>query len=166
MKSSTASSPGKWDSSPATRPYGLGVVRSLVRRRFARPAGEYVARIAAADVTVLSELVGGMYTMHTAIHALAAPALRVTGVVSTAKCPPGDNLGLVKALTLVQAGDVLVVDAQGFAHWCLGGFKLLQHARETRGLAGHIAPACRGGCAAAGRRGPAAVRMGRYGRVR
>lgn len=48
MKSSTASSPRKWDSDPATRPGGVCAVRSLVRRRFARPAGALVARIAAA----------------------------------------------------------------------------------------------------------------------
>ncbi len=125
-------------SNPASRPYGLGVVRSLVRARFARPPGALVAQIALADVTVLSELVGGMYTMDAGIRALAVPALPLTGVVSTAKCPPGDNMGLVKALTLVEPGDVLVVDAQGFAHWCLGGFQLLQHARATRGLAGLV----------------------------
>jgi 4-hydroxy-4-methyl-2-oxoglutarate aldolase len=123
---------------PSPAPLGRVVVRPLVRRRFPRPAPALVAQIAGADVTVLSELVGRMYTMNAGIRPLAGPALPVTGVVSTAKCPPGDNLGLVKALTLIEPGDVLVVDAQGFEHWCLGGFLLLEHARATRGLAGLV----------------------------
>lgn len=114
------------------------VVRSLVRTTFERPPKNLVAAIARADVTALSELVGRMYTMNHGVRPLAGPALPVTGVATTAKCPPGDNLGLVKALTLVQRGDVLVVDAQGFEHWCLGGFQLLQYARDTRGLAGLV----------------------------
>ena len=114
------------------------VVRSLVRTGFARPPPALVDALARTDVTKLSELVGRMYTMDGGIRALGAMALPVTGVATTAKCPPGDNLGLVKALTLVERGDVLVVDAQGFSQWCLGGFQLLKYARDTRGLAGLI----------------------------
>lgn len=114
------------------------VLRSLVRTGFERPAPEWVQVIAATDVTQLSELVGRMYTMNASLRPLGPTALPVAGVVTTAKCPPGDNLGLVKALTLVEAGDVLVVDAQGFSDWCLGGFQLLQYARDTRGLAGLV----------------------------
>ena len=114
------------------------VVRSLVRTAFERPTSGQVDLLRRTDVTRLSELVGRMYTMDASIRALGDAALPVTGVATTAKCPPGDNLGLVKALTLVQAGDVLVVDAQGFREWCLGGFQLLQYARDTRGLAGLI----------------------------
>ena len=114
------------------------VVRSLVRTGFERPPASLVEVLARADVTHLSELVGRMYTMGASIRALGGTALPVTGVATTAKCPPGDNLGLVKALTLVERGDVLVVDAQGFKDWCLGGFQLLKYARDTRGLAGLI----------------------------
>ena len=125
-------------SSGPAAPISRVVVRSLVPSAFERPPENLVAEIARADVTALSELVGRMYTMNTGIRALAAPALPLTGVVTTAKCPPGDNLGLVTALTLVERGDVLVVDAQGFQEWCLGGFQLLRHARDTRGLAGLV----------------------------
>lgn len=122
------------------QPYAANrvVVRSLVCTGFERPAAKLVQALAGKDVTRISELVGRMYTMDASIRALSPLALPVTGVVTTAKCPPGDNLGLVKALTLVEAGDVLVVDAQGFGEWCLGGFHLLQYARDTRGLAGLI----------------------------
>ena len=114
------------------------MVRSLVRTGFERPAAALVKVIAGADVTKLSELVGRMYTMNASLRPLGPVALPLTGVATTAKCPPGDNLGLVKALTLVAAGDVLVVDAQGFSEWCLGGFQLLRYARDTRGLAGLV----------------------------
>ena len=114
------------------------VVRSLVCTTFARPPAALVDALARTDVTKLSELVGRMYTMDGGIRALGATALPVTGVATTAKCAPGDNLGLVKALTLVESGDVLVVDAQGFTEWCLGGFLLLKYARDTHGLAGLI----------------------------
>lgn len=110
------------------------VVRSLVRTAFERPCPDLVAAVARTDVTRLSELVGRMYTMDSTIRSLVGPALPVTGVATTVKCPPGDNLGLIKALTLVEPGDVLVVDAQGFKEWCLGGFQLLKYARDSRGL--------------------------------
>jgi 4-hydroxy-4-methyl-2-oxoglutarate aldolase len=123
---------------PTGQPTRRVVVRSLVRTTFERPPPEWVAEIALAEVAALSELVGAMYTMGNSIRPFAGLAFPVTGVVTTAKCPPGDNLGLVKALSLVQPGDVLVVDAQGFEQWCLGGFQLLQYARDTRGLAGLV----------------------------
>ena len=122
----------------ATHSSSKVVVRSLVRTGFERPAAALVKVIAGADVTKLSELVGRMYTMNASLRPLGPVALPLTGVATTAKCPPGDNLGLVKALTLVAAGDVLVVDAQGFSEWCLGGFQLLRYARDTRGLAGLV----------------------------
>ena len=119
-------------------PVNRVVVRSLVRTGFQRPAASSVEAISRMDVTKLSELVGRMYTMNQTIRPLSLPALPVTGVVTTAKCPPGDNIGLIKALTLVEKGDVLIVDAQGFQEWCLGGFQLLKFARDNRGLAGLI----------------------------
>jgi regulator of RNase E activity RraA len=60
------------------------------------------------------------------------------GTAITAKCPPGDNLAVKKALTLTQPGDVLVIDAQGFTEWCLGGFQMLKRAIKERGLRGLI----------------------------
>ena len=112
------------------------LVRPVVRTAFERPMPAWVDAIRHADVTTLSELVGRMYTMDASIRPIGGAPLAVAGVVTTAKCPPGDNMGLVKALTLVQPGDVLVVDAQGFSTWCLGGFQLLRHARDMHGLAG------------------------------
>lgn len=124
---------------PNIRSHFKVVVRSLVGDNFDRPAAEAVETIAATDVTVISELVGAMYTMDGSIRPLALPAVPVCGVAITAKCPPGDNQALIRALADAQPGDVLVADARGFSHWCLGGFLLLERAKTEYGLAGLVA---------------------------
>ena len=117
-----------------TRP----VVPFVVHTSFARPDPALVARLAGVGVDRLAALVGRMYTLGSEIRPLYQPAVPVVGVASTVKCPPGDNLGVAKALDLVRPGDVLVVDAQGFSEWCLGGFEMLQWSRVNRGLAGIV----------------------------
>lgn len=112
------------------------VVGSVLVTGFPRPSGEAVAALAGTDVSALSDAVGRMYTMNGTIRSLYEHAVPVIGVASTVKCPPGDNLAVFKALTLVEPGDVLVIDGQGFSEWCLGGFQILQYARAARGLAG------------------------------
>ena len=85
----------------------------------------------------------------------AGTAVPVSSVATTIKCPPGDNLGLAKELSLLQLGDVLVVDARGVSQWYLDGFRLLRHAYDPRGLA------CRGGSVQAGGGIVSASRKGR-----
>jgi 4-hydroxy-4-methyl-2-oxoglutarate aldolase len=85
----------------------------------------------------ISDAVGRMYTVHN-IRSIFEPAIALVGPATTAKCPPGDNLAAKKALTLIRPGDVLVVDAQGFSDWCLGGFQMLQRAIKERGLKGLV----------------------------
>jgi len=101
-----------------------------------RPASSDLAVLAQADVTHISDLVGRMYTCQPALHSLVSPAVALCGPALTVKCPPGDNLGVMAALRAVQAGDVLVVDGQGFTHWCMGGFEMLQYVCTQRGMAG------------------------------
>jgi regulator of RNase E activity RraA len=43
-----------------------------------------------------------------------------------------------QALYLVKPGDVLVIDAQGFTEWCLGGFGMLVRSIRERGLRGLV----------------------------
>jgi 4-hydroxy-4-methyl-2-oxoglutarate aldolase len=83
----------------------------------------------------ISDAVGRMYTVHN-IRSLFEPAIPLVGPATTAKCPPGDNLAVKVALRHTRPGDVLVVDAQGFGEWCLGGFQMLQRAIKERGLKG------------------------------
>ncbi|MCB1384735.1 MAG: RraA family protein [Nitratireductor sp.] len=109
-----------------------------IRRHFTRPEAALVRRLDGVDTTFVCDLVGRMYTMSSAIKPLYLPAMPVVGTASTVKCPPGDNLGVMRALRLVEPGDVLVIDGQGFTEWCLGGFEMLRHARRMRGLTGVI----------------------------
>jgi 4-hydroxy-4-methyl-2-oxoglutarate aldolase len=114
------------------------VVRSIIGPPVNRPPRTVVERLVGVEVTRISDRVGRMYTMDGTIRPLYAPARPVVGVATTVKCPPGDNLAVVKAITLVEEGDVLVIDAQGFMGWCLGGFQLLSYGANTRGLAGAV----------------------------
>jgi 4-hydroxy-4-methyl-2-oxoglutarate aldolase len=109
-----------------------------IRREFPRPAQELVARFERFFVPDLSDLVGRMYTMDGSISSLYAPAPKLLGTALTVKCPPGDNVGVKKALYLVEPGDVLVIDAQGFTEWCLGGFGMLVRSIRERGLKGLV----------------------------
>lgn len=94
--------------------------------------------LAGADVQRISDLVGRMYTCAPSLRSLTPTARPLTGSAFTVKCPPGDNLGVMAALRRVRAGDVLVVDGQGFTTWCLGGFEILKYARDAHGLAGLV----------------------------
>ncbi|MCJ0764452.1 RraA family protein [Variovorax terrae] len=114
------------------------VVPFRIRRQFPRPEPAQVGALRGVDVTRISDLVGRMYTCDASIRPLCSPAVPVVGIATTVKCPPGDNLALMRALRMVEPGDVLVVDGQGFTQWCLGGFQLLQMARDHHGLAGIV----------------------------
>jgi 4-hydroxy-4-methyl-2-oxoglutarate aldolase len=109
-----------------------------IRRDVPRPPAELVASFENTFVPDVSDLVGRMYTMDGSIQSLYSPAPRLVGTALTVKCPPGDNVGVKKALYMVRPGDVLVIDAQGFTEWCLGGFGMLVRSIRERGLKGLV----------------------------
>lgn len=123
--------------SPIDRRWKMPVVPFLIGRSAAAIEPNILSSLAEFYVPDISDVVGRMYTVHN-IRSIFDPALPVVGTAITAKCPPGDNLAVKKALTLTQPGDVLVVDAQGFTEWCLGGFQMLKRAIKERGLRGLI----------------------------
>jgi len=123
--------------SPIDRRWKTPVVPFLIGRSAAAIEPNIISSLAEFYVPDISDVVGRMYTVHN-IRSIFDPALPVVGTAITAKCPPGANLAVKKALTLTQPGDVLVVDAQGFTEWCLGGFQMLQRAITERGLRGLI----------------------------
>lgn len=61
----------------------------------------------------------------------------LAGPAFTVKTAPGDNLLVHKALDIAQPGDVIVVDAGGFADHAIIGELMATHAR-TRGIAGLV----------------------------
>lgn len=109
-----------------------------IRRRIKRPSKSLVSRFQTYYLPDVSDKVGRMYTMNTSIRSLYSPAVRVVGPAVTVKVPPGDNMGVKEALRHITDGDVLVIDAQGFMEWCLGGFHMLLLSIRQRGLKGLI----------------------------
>jgi len=126
------------DSMQADRRWKYPLTPFQIRRDFERPDPALVARLAGVDITTLSDLVGRMYTVDTSIRSLYGPALPMVGVATTVKVPPGDNLGVMKALSLVAPGDIIVIDGQGFTQWCLGGFQMLEYSKREFGLQGAL----------------------------
>ena len=112
------------------------ILPSLIRRDPPRAEAEALARLGAYPVTDVSDAVGRMYTM-AGIVPLHGAVPAICGAALTVKCPPGDNLGVVKAIAMAKPGDVLVIDAQGFTEWCLGGHQLLLNA-VRRGALGFV----------------------------
>ncbi len=123
--------------SPIDRRWKTPVLPFLIGPSAAAIEPDIISRLAEYYVPDIADVVGRMYTVHD-IRSIFDPALPVVGTALTVKCPPGDNLAVKKALTLTQPGDVLVVDAQGFREWCLGGFQMLRRAITERGLRGLV----------------------------
>jgi regulator of RNase E activity RraA len=123
--------------SPIDRRWKTPVVPFLIGPSAAAIDSNILSSLAEFYVPDIADVVGRMYTVHN-IRSIFDPALAVVGTAITAKCPPGDNLAVKQALTLIQPGDVLVVDAQGFTEWCLGGFQMLRRAIRERGLRGLV----------------------------
>jgi 4-hydroxy-4-methyl-2-oxoglutarate aldolase len=69
------------------------------------------------------------------------PGARVAGAVYTARCAPGDNLGIHVAVTAAPEQSVLVADMGGmhdFGYWG----EVLTTAAEARGLLGLVIDGC------------------------
>ena len=86
----------------------------VVYLRLSRPQPDLVARASRIAVSDLYEALPAdlrdRALMNSRIRPLL-PGIRVAGPAVTARCAPGDNLMMHKALLLAQGGDVLVVDA-------------------------------------------------------
>jgi 4-hydroxy-4-methyl-2-oxoglutarate aldolase len=102
-----------------------------------RVAPDVVDRFRTAYVPDVSDAVGALYTMDSAIRPLYTPMRRLVGQALTAKVPPGDNLTVHGALGIVQPGDILVVDWRGFTEGCGTGAGSLS-VPIRRGLGGVV----------------------------
>ena len=69
-----------------------------------------------------------------------APGMKLVGPALTVRVPPTDNLMIHKALTLIQPGDVLVIEGRG-PSWALLGWLMVSTARKL-GVAGIVADGC------------------------
>lgn len=98
------------------------------------------ARLAAIDTATIHEAQARLGALDAAIKP-AWPAPRTAGRAFTARCHPGDNLAIHRAVAVAEPGDVLVVDAGGH----LAGYwgEVLAVAAQARGIAGLVID---GGC--------------------
>lgn len=111
------------------------VLQPAVVREVPRAAADVIAQFKEIPSTVLSDALGRLNVMHSGIVPRTVPSL--CGSAITVNLPPGDNLMLHHALTLAQAGDVLVINAQGdTSRAIMGG--LMTRLAIGRGVAGIV----------------------------
>lgn len=85
-----------------------------IRRGFARPAAQTVARFRDVPTGNLADALGGRAAMRPAIKPVVAAAQRFAGVAVPCFCGPADNLAIMGALSIAEPGDVIVAAADGF----------------------------------------------------
>ncbi|PIB25974.1 hypothetical protein BFP76_13415 [Amylibacter kogurei] len=91
-----------------------------------------------ADIpsAVASDCLARGQTMQGAIKPLAR-SMRICAQARTAECPVGDNSAIRAAIGLCDAGQVIVVNAQGYESTAVFGGLMTLYARE-RGVAGLV----------------------------
>ncbi|MFA1820050.1 RraA family protein [Virgibacillus oceani] len=97
------------------------IVGLKINLDFDRPARQKVESFQKFFVPDIADLVGPLYSMDASLRPGYKPMKKLLGTAFTVKIPPGDNLMLIKALTLAEPGDVIVVDARGHSTHCCGG---------------------------------------------
>jgi len=108
-----------------------------IRRGFARPPAETVARFRGVPTGNLADALGGRAAMRPAIKPVVAAAQRFVGVAVTCSCGPADNLAVMGALSVAGPGDVIVAAADGFLDAAISGDVVAGIARN-RGLAAFV----------------------------
>ena len=104
----------------------IGKVGFRYRAEITRPALERINMLTAYSTCNIADGMQKMYTMDSGIKAVC-PTKKICGPAVTVRISLGDNLMLHKALSLVQPGDILVVDAQGCTTFsACGGIMMLR----------------------------------------
>lgn len=102
--------------------------------RVAKSLLEHLSHVHLPD---LSDAVGSLYTVDAGLRPLYTPMRRMVGQALTIKAPPGDNLTIHGAITMVEPHDVLVVDWRGHVGSCGTGAHSLA-IPISQGLAGVV----------------------------
>lgn len=104
---------------------------------FERPSEELVAEFKGIPTPILSDVTTKYEnTMSSAIEPIAGN-ISMAGTAFTVKTYPGDNLMAHKALTMAEAGDVLVIDANEYTEAGLVG-ELFSTSCQHHGLHGTV----------------------------
>jgi regulator of RNase E activity RraA len=104
--------------------------------RFARLDSAALAAWSEIPPAIASDCMNRAQNMAAAIKPLAA-GTRLTGQARTIACMVGDNGPIHAAIRLIEPGEVLVIDAGGYADTALWG-GLLTQAAMARGAAGVV----------------------------
>ncbi len=114
-----------------------------IYRRIVRPDAALVARASACAMSDLYEALDPARRDSALMRSTVRPlvsGVRIAGPAVTARCAPGDNLMMHRALALAEAGDVLVVETgrPSGAQWGMLAAVYAEHIR----LAGVIVDGC------------------------
>jgi RraA family protein len=108
-----------------------------IHRRTRQVDAALVTRFRDLPVANVSDVMSRMAAGGARLRPMQAPGIVLTGPALTVRTRPGDNLMIHKAISLAQAGDVIVVDAGGdLTNALIGELMLAQMVR--RGLAGVV----------------------------
>ncbi|MGA2044066.1 MAG: RraA family protein, partial [Roseiarcus sp.] len=108
-----------------------------IRRGFARPSAELLARFAGAPTGNVVDAMGGRGCLDHRIKPLAPASSVMVGTAVTCDAGPADNLALFGALHAARRGDILVAATDSFTATAITGDLLLGMARN-RGVAGFV----------------------------
>jgi 4-hydroxy-4-methyl-2-oxoglutarate aldolase len=98
---------------------------------FPRVSADIVAKAAAYQPAVLSDVAGRRGAMHGRIKALR-PHMKLAGPAFTVEVRPGDNLMIHAALALAKPGDVLVIDGKADQTCALMGAIMMTAAKQLK----------------------------------
>jgi len=106
-----------------------------ISRSFSRPTTTQIDQLAGAPTGFLIDCMFGRGALDYAITPLSGVPFRATGVALTCNNGPDDNLGLLGAVHIAQAGDFIVAATEGFEHAAVTGDLVLGMAKN-RGVVG------------------------------
>ena len=103
-----------------------------IRRGFARPAPEILARFRDASTGFLADSMDGRGALDWRIKPMDPKCAIFAGPALTCHCGPGDNLALLAALSVVQPGDVIIAACDGFEGSAVCGDRVTGMARNRQ----------------------------------
>jgi len=108
-----------------------------LQRTNPRPEAANVAMLGDAPTGFLVDCLNGRGALDYRIKALSGLPVRAFGVALTCQNGPDDNLGLLGAVHIAQAGDFIVAATEGFTNAAVTGDLVLGMARN-RGVTGFV----------------------------
>lgn len=118
----------------------IGKIGFRIEQEIERAPKERLEMLRPFACAQVSDGVNKFYTMDSGIRQMF-PAVRFIGPAITVKTRSADNLLVHKAISLIQPGDVLVIDTQGCTNYSLMG-ELMVTCMEKLGLAAIVADGC------------------------